>query len=277
MLSGLPPLYQNKLQEQGVQDVGNINKIKFEPYGDLGDEEYSRLNEILINIQDPWSQIENDEIPGAEYPNDNDSEDTEKNKTSTIPTFMPQILPDNEIAEGINFLISKQRKIFNVVYKQAKEYVKCNGHNAEPIHIFLSGSAGTGKSHLGKVIYNAISKILLYHCKNPEKPTVLLLSPTGISAASIGGTIIHSGLDIKTRIRLRGLNDKSKAALRNKLLEVTFLIIDEMSMVSTDLWVDIISRLQEIFMMIIEKAFAGMMIIEKAFAGLSVMTVGDFL
>ena len=48
-------------------------------------------------------------------------------------------------------------------------------------------------------------------------------------------------------------------------------------MVSTGSWVDIISRLQEIFMMIIEKAFAGMMIIEKAFAGLSVMTVGDFL
>ena len=118
---------------------------------------------------------------------------------------------------------------------------------------------------------------MLYHCKNPEKPTVLLLSPTGILAASIGGTIIHSGLDIKTRIRLRGLNDKSKAALRNKLLEMKFLIIDKLSMVSTGSWVDIISRLQEIFMMIIEKAFAGMMIIEKAFAGLSVRTVGDFL
>ena len=34
-LSGFPPMYQNKLQEQGVQDVVNINKIKFEPYGDL--------------------------------------------------------------------------------------------------------------------------------------------------------------------------------------------------------------------------------------------------
>ena len=55
LLSGLPPLYQNKLQEQGVQDVVSINKIKFEPYGDLVDEEYSRLNEILINIQDPYS------------------------------------------------------------------------------------------------------------------------------------------------------------------------------------------------------------------------------
>ena len=90
-----------------------------------------------------------------------------------------------------------------------------------------------------KVIYNAISKTLLYHCKDLEKPTVLLLIPTGISAANIGGITIHSGLGIKPGIRLRGLNDKSKAALRNKLSEVKFLIVDELSMVSTDLWVDI--------------------------------------
>ena len=154
-----------------------------------------------------------------------------------------------------------------MVHKSAKEYVKCNGHNAESIHIFLLGSGGTDKSHLVKVIYNAISKTLLYHCKDPEKPRVLLLGPTGISAVNIGGTTIHSCLGIIPGIRLLGLNDKSKAALRNKLSEVKFLIIDELSMVLSDLWVYIYSRLQEIFMMIIEKTFAG----------LSVMTVGDFL
>ena len=78
---------------------------------------YSWLNETLIDNQDPHSQIENDEIPGGEYPNDNDSEDTKTNKTSTIPFFLPQILPDNEIAEGINSLNSKEREVFNVVHK----------------------------------------------------------------------------------------------------------------------------------------------------------------
>ena len=37
LLSGCPSLYQNKLQEQGVQNVINRNKIKFEPYGGLVD------------------------------------------------------------------------------------------------------------------------------------------------------------------------------------------------------------------------------------------------
>ena len=70
MLSGCPPLYQNKLQQQGVQYVVNRNKIKFEPYGDLVDQAFSQFNEISINNQDPHSQIEKDGTPEAEYPND---------------------------------------------------------------------------------------------------------------------------------------------------------------------------------------------------------------
>ena len=69
----------------------------------------------------------------------------------------------------------------------------------------------------------------------------------------MGRTTIHSGPGIKTGIRLLGLNEKSKAALRNKISKMKFLIIDELSMVSSDLWVDINSRLQEIFM-VIEKS-----------------------
>ena len=47
LLSGLPPLYKNKLQEQGVQDIVSNKEIKFEPYGGLVDEVYSRLSETL--------------------------------------------------------------------------------------------------------------------------------------------------------------------------------------------------------------------------------------
>ena len=38
LLSSFSPMYQNKLQEEeeeGVQNVVNINKVKFEPHGDL--------------------------------------------------------------------------------------------------------------------------------------------------------------------------------------------------------------------------------------------------
>ena len=60
------------------------------------------------------SQVENDETLETEYPNENDSEDTETNKTSAIPNFMLQILPVDEIAKGINSLYSKQREVFKI-------------------------------------------------------------------------------------------------------------------------------------------------------------------
>ena len=94
-----------------------------------------------------------------------------------------------------------------------------------------------------------------------------MLGPTRISSVNIGGTTIHSGVGIKPGAKLLDLNDKSKADLRNTSPEVEFLIIDELSMVSSGLWRDIDSRLGEIFMMFPEKAFAG----------LSLLTVADLL
>ena len=63
----------------------------------------------MTNKQDPYSQIENDETPGAECPDENDSGGTKTSKTSSIPNFMPKILSDDEIAKDINSLNSKQR------------------------------------------------------------------------------------------------------------------------------------------------------------------------
>ena len=54
LLTGCPP----------VQDVVNMNKMKFEPCGNLVDQAFSQFIENLINNQDPHSQIENDENQG---------------------------------------------------------------------------------------------------------------------------------------------------------------------------------------------------------------------
>ena len=52
-------MYQNKLQEQGIQDVVNVSKIKFKPYGNLVDQTFSQFNETLIKNEDAHSQIVN--------------------------------------------------------------------------------------------------------------------------------------------------------------------------------------------------------------------------
>ena len=91
--SGFLPFYQNKLREKEAQDVINVNKTKFEPYGDLVDQN-------VIDNQDPHNQIENGETPGPEYPNESNQKK----------------LPDDEIAEGISSLSLKQRELSNVLH-----------------------------------------------------------------------------------------------------------------------------------------------------------------
>ena len=59
-----------------------------------------------------------------------------------------------------------------------------------------------------------------------QKRRILLLGTTGVSAANINGTAICSGLGIKLRVKLFGINEKSKAALRNRSSEMKLLIID---------------------------------------------------
>lgn len=102
----------------------------------------------MINNPDPDSQIENDERPVARYPNESDTEKRETNKNSAIPNFKSQILPDEEIAEVIGSLNSKQREIhtcFNVVHTWTKDYVKYDGYNIASVPMFHSVSVDTGQ------------------------------------------------------------------------------------------------------------------------------------
>ena len=154
-------MYQNKLLKPGVQTVVKRNKNKFEAYGDLFDKARSLYNANML-------QIENVETG-------------ESNRNFAIPNFMPRIVADDEIVENINFLNSKQRDVFSIVHNWVKEYAKHKGVNVKAVHIFLSESGATGKSHLVKTIYNAVAKNLLLSCKEPEKPRVFLLGPTTIS------------------------------------------------------------------------------------------------
>ena len=84
-----------------------------------------------------------------------------------------------------------------------------------------------------KGIYKFILKTLLYHCKDLERPILLLFGPTGILEVNIGKATIHSGLEIKPGTNLHSLNNKSDATSGNRLLENKFLITDELSTISS--------------------------------------------
>ena len=118
------------------------------------------------------------------------------------------------------------------------------------MNLFITGGAGTGKSHLIKTIFASISKTLSYGSPQIKKPNILLLAPTGVAAVNINGTTIHSALGIPIDAKgltLNKLSDKRRCKLREQLSDVKALVIDEVSMVSNKVLLYIHQRLIEIF------------------------------
>lgn len=123
-------------------------------------------------------------------------------------------------------------------------------------NIFLTGPAGSGKTHVLKYI----------HLSNPH--TTTLTSTTGISAVLIGGTTIHSHLGI-------GFGDKSVDDMLEKImnnkwlhkrwLSLQTLIIDEISMMSPELF----DKLEEM-----ARIIKGS---DEPFGGIQLVLSGDFL
>ena len=137
------------------------------------------------------------------------------------------------------------------MHKWGRDYVKNQSYKVpkqvKPIHLFTTGGAGIGKSHLRKIIYFSVTKTLMYRGGDRDKSRVLLLAPTGGAPVNIDGSAIHSGLGINCKGHFFPLNDQQKASLRNKLSEVSIIIIDEISMVSRKLFIQPNHRLTEIF------------------------------
>lgn len=130
---------------------------------------------------------------------------------------------------------------------------------AEPLHMYLGGIAGTGKTQV-------IKALVAFFEKRDEAYRFLILAPTGSAACNVGGYTYHSVLCLR-----RGGGDgsstdpRSGTRVRERLAMVDIIFIDEISMVSC-------SDLQTISAQIC-KAFDMPLI---SFAGKHVILAGDF-
>ncbi|XP_057292445.1 uncharacterized protein LOC130621150 [Hydractinia symbiolongicarpus] len=278
LLSEVGNSYVVKLNDPEVLSIVNENKARFEPWGDM-------VNNVLMNADfsprtDQFAQQENDnveenvvrdnEYQGEQAQGLNAAASSNAGHTSTQINLMS----DDSINELIRSLNEKQRFLFDVINRWARRHVK--NLSAEevtenpPLHLFVTGGAGTGKSHLIKTISASVSKTLCYRSSCIEKPNLLLLAPTGVAAVNINGTTIHSALGISVESRgltLHKLPDKKRCKLRQELSDVKGIIIDEISMVSNKLLLYVHQRLIEIFGCVSD--------FSKPFAGLTIILVGD--
>lgn len=159
-----------------------------------------------------------------------------------------------EFEERLEKIIMQTNNISHLRPKQIEAYTLMTQRK----NIFLTGSAGTGKSWVIKAYVEAYK-----YAKN-----IAITSTTGISAILIGGTTLHSYLGI-------GLGTASVENLVSKIFKIPYLrkkwtdlqvlIIDEISMLSPDLF----DKLEQMARIIRKSA--------KPFGGIQLILSGDFL
>ncbi|KAJ1528959.1 hypothetical protein ONE63_007327 [Megalurothrips usitatus] len=185
------------------------------------------------------------------------------NETDSKNTFqIPNLLPDEEYKKILCNLNDKQRKY----HDNFTHIIKTQPH--EQFFHFISGAGGVGKSTLLKIITQTALRFWIHELQHqPDDIFFLITAPTGKAAFNVGGQTIHSVFTIVFSL-VKELTMKLSADKRNtlmfKLKQLKLLIIDEISMVSAQLFQIVNNRLQEIF----ENS--------KPFGGISVIVMGDF-
>ena len=263
--------YIETLRNTNVTQVVESNKSIFEPYSGMVDNAFLNFQEVLE--PDPILNFEDDQTAEllVEQSSDESSDDETSTHAKCSSTIIPTVLSDENVNKRVRDLNTQQREIFELVHATAKSHLKnlncTKPTEIAPLHLFLTGYAGTGKSYLVRLLFDHLTKLFSY--KNPMKQKVLLLAPTGISSINIGGTTFYSALHIppKCSSKLPQLSSSKRDELRHKFSELQAVIIDEISMVSQKSLDHISQRLNEIFGTP-RKRFGGLKI---------VLVVGDFL
>ena len=141
-----------------------------------------------------------------------------------------------------------------------------SGETIDPLHIFVTGGAGTGKSHLIKAVHYEASRIFSKKLTSPESVPVLLSAFTGTAAFNIGGNTIHHLFSLPKYMPLpyEPLREQTLSEMQLKLRDLQILVIDDLSMVYKRLLYYVHERLVQI-----KKC-------KEPFGGVSVIAVGDF-
>lgn len=149
-------------------------------------------------------------------------------------------------------MIDKDEKIILSSEQESALGVMMSGAN-----MFLTGEAGTGKSTLAREFLRRCDR----EC--------VVLAPTGIAALNAGGTTTHSQMMLKpgllNPLALEPLTDGNRCRV---LRMAKTVIVDEVSMVRSDLFCAMDARLREI-------AYGQSR--EMPFGGKQIVLVGDFM
>ncbi|CAB0002561.1 unnamed protein product, partial [Nesidiocoris tenuis] len=216
--------------------------------------------------------IENEQIESEDEDNTNlypvdifvqgGIEDPKKNDDNRFKYKPPALPSREEIFQNMLSLNEKQRDIVMHVLHSLKT-------SSDPLRVFLSGSAGVGKSTVIRSIYQLVH---YYFDHKPEIEKVddpvyvLLTAPSGKAAFLIDGITLHTAFALPV-VQFGGnmpeLSEDIANTIRCRLIRLKLLIVDEASMCGSVTLHRIDNRLRQI------------MGRDVPFGGVSVLLVGD--
>ena len=120
--------------------------------------------------------------------------------------------------------------------------------NEKPVHLYLAGEAGTGKSYLLQLLIEAVKIIKIKAGDDLKKPPVLIMAPTANAAFLIGGKTIDSALGffpMDTNC-YRQAQPGKMSMMKFQYDQVKVIFCDEISMVGSKKLDKINFRLQDL-------------------------------
>ena len=114
--------------------------------------------------------------------------------------------------------------------------------------MYISGYGGTGKSYLIKAIKGFLD---IQRKSHDSKCDYVVAATTGLAAAGVGGQTIHSVFDIGIQhgkmLKYTSLSASALDQMRAVMANLNCIILDEISMVSNILLLQVHLRLQDAF------------------------------
>ena len=169
-------------------------------------------------------------------------------------------LPEKDYLDLLSKLNRKQREIFTHIVHSIVNKPQ------DQLCVFITGGAGVGKSVLIRTLYQTLHRMCCSECgENPEDTRILLCAYTGLAAYNINGLTLHNAFFIEPnkKLKYKPLSDEKRNTLKTKYKYLTTVIVDEVSMVGSDMLSYVYLRLQEI---------KGN---REPFGGVHVLLVGD--
>ena len=273
-------LYEEKSLFNGEKKISNVKKIlmpNLEVVEEATEKAYEMIESNAGTVLDPENEQDNAdcaEVGVEDHPDfafksiaDYNNECMESNTTKS---FKKIELYDDEYVERLTRGLDKeQRTVLDIGVDYAKNVAKARSGSKRTFHaplLIVQGGAGSGKSTVIEAMSQQMERIFRTPGDNPNYPYILKAAFTGTAAAKIKGQTLHSAFSFNFGNEFLSLGDKSRDEKRTVLQNLKAVIIDEYSMIKSDMLYQLDLRLKEIKQRL-----------DLPFGGVAVFFFGDVL